>query len=238
MRNFKGQLRSLGGDLIQTSGGTILVTTAGTSVKVALKDKDGGALANPLALNYGAFDFYVADTVASVDMFIVSPTGHGIVKKAVKPSGDSSIAFNSAAATSTIVIPFSYADQTGDATETDTGVTLPGAVKADPTIEVVTTDSGITIEIGTLSTASGDADGFLDAVSCATAGIVKGTLTNGSVTLGALLKVQDSANAGDAVPEQSSVSAGKKVSYTLLTGADTAAGYIILNVALKPSLLV
>ena len=239
MRNFKSQLRSHEGDLIATSGGVVYVTAAGGTAKLALKDKDGAALSNPLALTRGGFDFYVADTVtAGVDLYILAPTGHMVIRKSVQPSGDASIAYDNKSLKTTIVIPVNVADQTGDATETLTGFTLPGAVQAAPAFHVVAIDATETIDVGTNSAASGDANGFIAAASVGTAGYIKGTLTNGSATLGALLVVQDSANAGDGVPEQSTASIGKQVSYTLTTGADTATGFIVLPVALLPTAII
>ena len=90
-------------------------------------------------------------------------------------------------------IPF-----TKNASEADTSVDLPANMTVvDVGIEVTTAVASGTIDVGLLSTeASGDADGFLDALSAATAGIYWGgpTLTTGSnevyvsaATKGALL---------------------------------------------------
>lgn len=57
--------------------------------------------------------------------------------------------------------------------ETDTGLDLPyGALVTDAYVEVVTTDATETVDMGLLSSeTAGDADGFLNDVSVATAGI-------------------------------------------------------------------
>jgi len=67
----------------------------------------------------------------------------------------------------TMVIPF-----TKNTSETDTTVDIPeGAVFLNAFIEVTTEVASSTIDVGILSTeANGDADGFLDGVSCAVAG--------------------------------------------------------------------
>lgn len=78
-----------------------------------------------------------------------------------------------------------------NASEYDTGVDIPGGmIVSDVLVQVVTKVSSSTIDIGTLSTASGDADGFVDGESCASAGFVvhnnvDGTI--GNITRGALL---------------------------------------------------
>lgn len=233
MKNFKSQLRSLvTGAIVASIGGVVYAALAGTTKKASLFNPDTGLpIANPLALTNGSFDFNVADTVQALDLYILSPTGHMAVVKNVKPSGDASIMIDTGQAFTTLVIPFHYADGTAN-TEISTGFIVPGAVQSNPAVDVKAIDAGITIDVGTLSSASGDADGFVDGVSVATLGYVKGTLLNTGVTLGALLKVQDTANAGDAAPEQSTVSIGKQVTYTLSAGADTAQGYILLPVQL------
>lgn len=238
MRNFNSQLKSLvTSKAIESSGGKVMVVTAGGSAKVSLLDADGAALTNPLSLTRGGFDFNVADTVASVDLYIQTPTGHFLVVKGVKPSGDASIYYDNSVSHTTFVIPFDADDQAGDATETGTGFTLVGAVQPNVAIDVVDIDATETIDAGTDSGDSGDADGFIDGLSLATAGYIKATNANGAVTLGSKLYVQDSANAGDDYPEQDISQIGKEVTYTLSSGADTAAGFIVLPQQLPASSL-
>lgn len=237
MRNFKSQLRSLTtGAVIATAGGVVYVTAAGGTAKASLLDADGAALANPLTLTRGGFDFNVADTVTSVDLYILSPTGHMVVAKGVKPSGDASIMVDTGRVDTTLIIPFNAADQTGG-TEKLTGFVLPGAVQPNVAVDVVTIDATETIDVGTDSGDSGDANGFMDTVSVGTAGYIKPTLLASGDTMGALLSVLDSANAGDDAPEQDVSMIGKEVSYTLTAGSDTAAGFIVLPMQLRPSLL-
>lgn len=238
MKRYDSQLKSLVNNLMVTAaGGFVYVAATGTTAKLALKDKTGAALANPLPLTNGSFLFYTDDSVVAVDLFVQSPTGHFIVAKNIKPSADSSLYVDTSLAHTTMVIPFNVVDQAGDATETPCGFTAMGAVQPNVAIEVVDTDAAITIDVGTLSTDSGDADGFMDGVSTATAGYVKATLLASGDTMGALLSVLDSANSGDDAPEQDVSMIGKQITYTLLTAADTAAGYIILPQQLPVSRL-
>jgi hypothetical protein len=91
-------------------------------------------------------------------------------------------------------IPFSQ-----NTSETDTGLNLPStALVIDSVIEVTTAVAASTIDVGTLSSESGgDANGFIDGVSCASTGLVlpAAVLTAGntvsswtSSTYGALLQ--------------------------------------------------
>ena len=71
--------------------------------------------------------------------------------------------------------------------ETQTGFTLPtNAIVKDVMLNVITVDATETVDVGTQGT-SNDPDGYLDAASLATAGLVRGSLADGAVTLGVLL---------------------------------------------------
>lgn len=239
MRHFKMQLVDQNGKLISLSGGVVYVAEAGGAAKVDLLTATGGAASNPSALTNGKIEFYVDEAIATVDLYGISPTGHAFIAKGIAPSGPNEIRVDTSRADTTLVIPFSI-DDTSANTETDTGFDVPtyGAVLPMVAgVDVLTVDSGMTIDVGTLSSASGDADGFIDGISLTTAGSVKATLTNGSVTLGALLKVQDSANAGDAVPEANTNSSGKSITYTLSSSTDTGEGFIKLPLQLNVAYL-
>lgn len=227
MKKYRLQLvDALSKEAIASSGGVVYVATAGDAQKATLYNADGTAKSNPVALVNGVMEFYTADSVQKVDLYGQAPTGHPFIRKNVFPSGDSSLQIVKSHV-SELVIPFSINDTAAN-TETSTGFVHPTGAAVLPTqlVDVLTADSGIVIDIGTLSSDSGDADGYVDGVSVASTGTVKATLTNGAVTLGALLKVQDSANAGDAVPETNVSMGGKTITYTLASGADTAEGFI------------
>lgn len=80
-----------------------------------------------------------------------------------------------------------------DDSETDTGESLPeDAIVYDVFLDVKVAEStgtGRTLDVGTDSSGSGDADGFLDGVDVSSTGRVKGTLADSGVTLGELLYV-------------------------------------------------
>ena len=235
MKHYSIQLvDKLSGKTIDSSGGKAYVAKQNDAQKETLYTKSGGALANPIALVNGKLDFYVADSVVDVDLYIQAPSGHFVVAANVVPSGES-VFINKGSVDTTMVIPFSIADTTAT-TETSTGFAVPTGAMVLPTgigLDVLTVDATETVDFGTLSTDSGDADGYIVGASVATAGAVKASLANGAVTLGALLKVQDSANAGDAVPEANVSMGGKTLTYTLSAGTDTAEGFFKVPVRLS-----
>ena len=234
MYKYRMQLVDQNGKAIQEAGGQVYVAEYGGAAKVALYDSAGAAGSNPVALTNGILEFYTAESVPRVDLFIQSPSGHFVVVKDVYPSGNNSIRIDKTKMDTVMVIPFSI-DDTAAATETDTGFDVPTkglVLPSAPAVDVLTADSGMTIDVGTLSTASGDADGFIDGLSLASATLVKATNANGAVTLGAKLYVQDSANSGDDYPEADSSQGGKSITYTLSTSTDTGEGFIILPVQL------
>lgn len=130
----------------------------------------------------------------------------------------------------TMVIPF-----TQNASETDTGFDLPaGAVIIGmPFIEVTTAVASGTIDVGILSSESGgDADGFLDAVSCATAGKIQAITYDASaaadLTLGELLSSDftEDATAGYAAILKQWIGDGTATSVTYTTSAHAIVGNI------------
>lgn len=104
-------------------------------------------------------------------------------------------------------------------TENITAIFLPAtAVVQNVYLNVsVAEATGVTktINVGTDSTSSGDADGYMVAVDVSSTGLKKATLVDGGVTMGALLFVEsgtgvDVANA----PEPDVASGGKAISWT------------------------
>ncbi len=105
--------------------------------------------------------------------------------------------------------------------ETDTGIDFRyDTVVLSVTLEIVTVDAGETMDVGILSTGtSGDANGFVAAMSVATAGFPDNTIS----TVGDLLD-----DGTDIDPFGHTVISANEQSltYTETTGGDTAAGYI------------
>ena len=112
--------------------------------------------------------------------------------------------------------------------ETQTGFTLPtNAIVRDVMINVITVDATETVDVGTQGT-SNDPDGYLDAVSLATAGLVRGSLADGAVTLGVLLfEITEATTA--AARNVDITAGGDPVSYTCSAGSDTAVFDIIIE---------
>lgn len=136
--------------------------------------------------------------------------------------------------------------EASDATETDTGIDFNyDTFIHDVIVQVVTVDSGETLDVGLLSTeTSGDADGFRKLVSVATAGYPSDTavITSGSncdywpvSTYGELLftcitgtdtNVTTLGGKSPIGPHVITGANAKSLTYTGSSGSDTAAGYI------------
>jgi hypothetical protein len=231
-RHFSIQLvDALTGQNIITAGGKAIVTVAGSPLKRSLVDKAGAALANPVSLTRGKIEFWIADeTVTSADLFIQAPGGQFADVRSVNASGPNEILIDTSRRHHSFVIPFHITDYAAN-TETSTGLAIPSKSEILPIglgVDVTAIDAGQTIDVGTLSTDTGDADGFIDSVSLAVLGFKKPTLLASGDTMGALLSVLDSANAGDDAPEGDVSMQGKTITVTLDAGSDTAQGYIHL----------
>lgn len=229
MRHFRIQLHDMvTQEAIIAAGGTVYVAVNGGSAKETLYTESGAALANPISLNYGVIEFWTADDDQKVDLFIQAPSGHFLVAKNVYASGPNTLYVDKGRAQTTMVIPFSSVDAV-DATEFDTGFDLPTnalVLPAGMSVDVTNAAATETLDVGLLAAeVGGDADGFLDGVSIGSAATVLGTLTNGAATLGVLLSVQDSASAGDLVPEPHLCDGvAKSISYTFTAGTDALVG--------------
>lgn len=108
-------------------------------------------------------------------------------------------------------------DTPADGAETGTGFVLPdAAVVLDVFVHVLTaeaTGATKTLDVGTDSVDSGDADGYIDGVNVASTGIKRPSLAFGAVTRGVLLKE----NTGDGtapVPIPDVTMGGKEITYT------------------------
>lgn len=114
--------------------------------------------------------------------------------------------------------------------ETTTEFSFPAkAIVKDMYLNVITVDATETVDVGTAGT-SNDPDGFLDGVSLATAGLVKGSLSDGAITLGALLREETGTGADVAYAKTDCIAAGSDpVTYTCSAGSDTAVFDIIIE---------
>ena len=227
----QGGAAAMRGKMITAAGGMVGVYVSGSGTLNAITDKDGAALANPLALTNGAAEFYTLATVATVDLAIMCPGGQFVFMSGVDESL-ADIAVDTLNRNQMAKIGYSVADASATVEE-DTGFDLPYncVVQPWPGVLPVVVDATEDIDVGILSTeTAGDADGFIDSVSVATAVYTKATLLAAGDTMGALLSVLDSANAGDDAPEPYPVVSpnGRSISYTLSAGSDTAVGYILL----------
>lgn len=234
MKHFRSQLvDKVTNAAISATGGKCYVAVNGSPRKATLFTEAGAALANPIDLNSGLADFYVADSVNKVDLYIQSPTGHFVVVKNVEPSGPNSIYVDKSEVETVIIVPFAIQDTTA-AAETAAGFVIPSGatVLPHPSVDVVTLDSTQTIDVGTLSSASGDADGFIDGVLLTNAGVAKASILFGSVTLGAKLQAFAGTGSTMPVPEQNVTETGRQISYTLNASTDTAQGFAKIPVLL------
>jgi hypothetical protein len=114
--------------------------------------------------------------------------------------------------------------------ETETEFTLPTtAIVLNCYLNVITVDATETVDVGTQGT-SNDPNGLLTLASLATAGLVKGSLADGAITLGALLYEETGTGADVAYAMTPCITAGgDPISYTCSAGSDTAVFDIIID---------
>ena len=264
-RLYDIQLKDMStGKAITATGGMFVVTAAGAQVLATLTEADdpfSASLTQAVALSRGRIRFSVADTVNKVDIFCICPNGQFVVIPSTEEGAITEWAVDTQSREQTLIMPFDATDTLiTAATERDTGMEFPTNAMINPNgmgVQVVTVDATETLDAGILSTeANGDADGFMAAISVATAlfenaeiGLDVGTnnvevdLTGGSVaefTYGAMMMAAGTKDAkaegGDAAgTDGNGVFAfdphridgtAITLSFTTSTGTDTAAGYI------------
>lgn len=236
----QGSQDGISSDGLVTTACTVFVYQAGTKTLATLyKDGLRTSLANPITRSQFATDgmakFYTAE--ATVDIYVNHSSGFEVAEASVAPTRHT-LVLNTAAITRHLVFPMIF---NSGGTEVDTGIDLPlDCIVTDARVEVVTSDSSETVDIGLLSSeTAGDADGFIAAVSVASTGYpALVTYTTGSnetylsaTKYGALLGsfvigADVVGDAGNAVKQGHIVtgSNAKSVSYTP-SSSDTFAGY-------------
>jgi len=163
---------------IITSGGKALVTAAGAQARATLYNPAANfaALANPIDLTYGGGKFAVLDTLGNVDIYVMGPEGDFVVVEDVPPGSIQEVLIDMSRREQMLKLPFSATDAGTGTTEFDTGFDLPTNCLVSPHgagVLPVTADAGETLDVGLLSSeGGGDADGFIDGISIATAAAV------------------------------------------------------------------
>lgn len=160
-------------------GGQFKVVAKDGTAAVTLVTEDNAAASNPATINAGTGTFYTATSVPSVDIYGFTDKGYSFVVKDLKPGETGSVLINTFALRQLLMIPFNFADSGVSGTaENDSGFRLPHQAMLDPIgvgVKVVTNQSGKGIDVGVDSTSGNDdADGLLDGISLATAGMVFG----------------------------------------------------------------
>lgn len=232
------------GDRITDAGGAIQVisATAGAYNKLDLEDADGNALANPRALSNGAAEFYI-DGITACEIYGLTPGGQSF-RANLSTGQDHVVLIDRNEAYQVLRIPFDIDDATtAAATEEDTGFDEPANAYwlPNPHVIIGTADAGQVIDVGTDSTDSGDANGFMDGIALDATGLetAKNTMSVGasetfaaSTTIGALLQTflagADVVGDTGTAEKHGHESTEKSITFTLDSGTDTAAGLICL----------
>jgi len=214
------------------TGGSVIICKPGTAQKATLYDPDNNfaVLANPVAMNRGRLRFATVSTILSVDVYGVAGTGNAINLRNVRPGAEGEIYEVTDDPMQVLCVPLFAGDYTA-ATEGTTGLQLPAASLVLPNIglRVLTAESSKTLDFGLLSSESGgDADGFLAALSLASAVMVK-PLVTGTPTRGLLLRATFATTPAVYLPDSAAITTSRTLSATFSSGSATAEAFVLLN---------
>lgn len=210
LANFRTQMMTGdSGENIIAAGGKVMVCLAGTAKKATISDADGNPLVNPFTPTRGFLDFWTAESVTAVDLYVQDQFGEFMIARGILASGPNEIKLPSNDRQQTMVIPFHYLDCT-PGVEKDSGFVIPAntlVVAPGAAIQTTVAFAGSTITAGTLST---DAGGSATAFS----GAAKSTATVG-IQPGGLSAAADFS--------------ARKISYTM-SGGSTASGFLYIPI--------
>lgn len=214
---------------LDDDSGVCNVLTDGSPVELTIYANGNGqtAAANPLTFTNGNIRFFTVDTVASVDLSILTSTSHAIFAESITPSNQR-IDIDPDRMLQKLVIPYLVVG--ASEAIVDTGFDLNANMLVnDIEVEVVTLGTGTILDIGT----STDSDGFADGITASVTGfpvtLLEEAIVSGSGLIGALL-----ANiTGDYVRKKhirANATSGANIVYTNTTSSSTAGhGYIFLK---------
>lgn len=174
---FKFQLYELGTGRALSHDGKAIVMGNGDPAKVAVTDEDGVAASNPVSIVSGEVEFYIADSVKSVDISIYTEYGYTAFLQDVQAGQLADVFIDTQNPYQTLIVPFSINDSdVTAASEYDSGIDLAEDALILPDglgIKVATEDATETIDVGLDGTgAENDPNGLISAASVATAGVV------------------------------------------------------------------
>lgn len=237
------------GNPIDDDTGVCNVLTAGSPVEITIfSDDNGTSLSNPLTYTDGWITFFTAVTTTSVDLSIYTANGDAFFLQSVTPADQHRVVVDVDKMEQTLVIPFA-----ASTAETDTGFTLVGNVRVmDCRINIITADSGQTMDVGVDGSTNDAADALINDVSMTSTGYVElnpahtaGSSADyyGATTVGTLLANAHTGSdssvttLGGFVPITFMVLSTEtdcNITYTGNGGTDTAAGYIVLSLMKMP----
>lgn len=158
------------GMAIDDDTGQYTVLKSGTpDAETVYADADGTSLMLPAAMTDGVIRFFVDDSVAKVDLSILTAKGHAVFMQDVMPS-EHRLVIDPEKREYVMVIPMLI----GDDFEFDTGFDLPANLGIlDAFVKITTAEAGKKINAGLLSTETGgNTAGFLSEISAASVGYV------------------------------------------------------------------
>lgn len=218
------------GKALLGTGGAMIVVPTGTYARATLYDQDNGyaSLAQPVTFTSGGANFAVATTVNGVDIYGMTPQGYAFQLFDVK-AGLVEVSIDTGQRHQMLAFPAHVSDFPA-AAETASGFTEPanGVWLPSPFIDVIAIDATETVDVGTDGSGSNDPNGLVATLSVGTLGLIRPTLLDGSVTLGALLQVESGVSTDVAQAPQSSVMTGDAITLTYTTGSDTAVSVVYL----------
>lgn len=219
---------------IDDDTGVYNVLTAGDPAEVTLYSDDRGtSLANPATMTDGIMRFYADMTVTSVDITILTASGHAFFLEDITPS-DHRVVVYPDKMEQVLILPYKVVG--ASETVVDTGFDLSAnMLTRDVLLHTTTLGTGAVLDVGT----STDPNGFLAGVTVDATGYLAAAVLDETAAsahqLGALLASTTGKNVRK-LHRRANATSGANIVYTNTTSSSTAgAGYIYLNLIRIPT---
>lgn len=220
---------------IDDDSGVYNVLTDGDPAEITIyADGNGTSGSNPGTMTNGVIQFWTASTTTTVDITVLTSTGHAFFLESLAPSDHRIVVWPETFGMYHLILPYTYSG--ASETVVDSGFDqLANMLVKDVWVHVTTAGTGFAMDIGT----STDTDGFADGVLVTTTGwpttLLEEALVSTSSLIGAYLTVATGPYVRKLHLRENATSAAN-ITYINTTSSSTAgAGYIYVHYMRVPA---
>jgi len=219
---------------IDDDSGVYNVLQANDPSEITLySDGNGTSASNPGTMTDGRFTFWADSATTSVDISVLTSTGHAFFLEDVSQS-DHHIEVNTEKMENTLIIPFQVVGASEAVVDTGFDI-LDNMLMKDCWIHITTLGTGAVLNIGSSTTNGGFASGVSVAATGWPVTLIDEALVSGSSLIGTFLALGTGTNVRK-LHKRANATSGANIIYINTTSSSTAGeGYIYLTYLRLPA---